>query len=457
MAEVNDDNLTFGREEIYTDAEEITRDNILDVLDEVLETHDKNRADIQYLFDVYRGKMDILNRIKDVRPEINNKVVVNYPHRIVRFKTGYELGEPIQYVSKSSDPDILVLNDCLNHLGKKTKDISLAEWVYICGVGYRFADYTDKDVPFFIATLDPRFAFVVYDRNVEKHQMMSCYFSENSDGEATYHCYTDTRHFTVFGDEVTVEPYSGVRQPIIEYHFNNARLGAFEPVMSLINAINRVSSDRLDGVDQFVQALMMFKGVNIESQDYAALKEEGAIVVPPDGDIKYLIQEMNQTQNQTLIDALYDEMHEIIGIPKRSSGLGAGDTGISVVYRDGWEEAESYARGDEMMFAESETKFLELICDIMNRQRHTDLLVDDIEIKFTRRNYENLVSKSEVLLSMLSSDWIHPKLAFTYSGMFPDPETAYKMSEEYHRETVENELNELSEDENRRDQPAESV
>ena len=86
----------FGRSVIYTDAEKIDESNVIQVLEDALTIHDKNRKEVQHLYDVYRGKHDILNRTKEIRPEINNKIVVNYPYRIVRFKTGYELGEPIQ-------------------------------------------------------------------------------------------------------------------------------------------------------------------------------------------------------------------------------------------------------------------------------------------------------------------------------------------------------------------------
>ncbi len=62
----------------------------------------------------------------------------------------------------------------------------------------------------------------------------------------------------------------------------------------------------------------------------------------------------------------------------------------------------------------------------------TTLKLSDIEIKFTRRNYDNIGTKSTVLTTMLGNEKIHPQLAFTHSGMFTDPEGAYQMSNEYY-------------------------
>lgn len=434
----------FGRKVIYTD-EEITLATVENVLKKALETHDRNRRDIQTLYDVYRGKHDILDRIKEVRPEINNKIVVNYPYRIVRFKTGYDLGEPIQYVSRNSNSKgVMLLNSYMDAKNKRTHDISLVEWVHIAGVGYRYVMDMDDPIPFTIATLDPRYTFCVYDRKIEHNQKFCCTFFEDDEGRATYYLYTDTDQYTIYPDgKIETAPYIGIRQPITEYYFNNAHLGAFEPVLELCNAIDKLASNRLDGVEQFVQSLMMFKGVNIDSEDYLKLRDEGAILVPPDGDIRYLVSEMDQTQTQSLLDNMYQQLLEIVGMPNRSGGYSTSDTGIAVIYRDGWSDAEAYAKNDEMMFKRSENQFLKAVIYLCNNLADMDLDPADIEINFTRRNYENIAQKSEVLLGMLGSDKIHPKLAFIHSGMFPDPETAYKMSEEYYEDTVNRTVDEL--------------
>ena len=65
-----------------------------------------------------------------------------------------------------------------------------------------------------------------------------------------------------------------------------------------------------------------------------------------------------------------------------------------------------------------------------------DLNLRDIDMKFTRRNYEAIQSKSQVLISMLEQNKIHPLLAFEHCGMFTDPESAYMLSMAYYDEQM---------------------
>ena len=92
------ENGLTGRRKIKTTVPEITKDNIVEVLDRALAEHAANAGEIQYLWDVYCGVQDIFDKIKYVRENINNKVVVNRANEIVTFKTAYLLNEPIQYI-----------------------------------------------------------------------------------------------------------------------------------------------------------------------------------------------------------------------------------------------------------------------------------------------------------------------------------------------------------------------
>ena len=116
-------------------------------------------------------------------------------------------------------------------------------------------------------------------------------------------------HYWKIEDTKIIEsmPHALGMIPIFEYPANNARLGAFEIVLPLLDAFNNVDSNRLDGVEQFVQALMLFHNVDITSDDYAKLRLEGAIKfkdIDPQykAEIDYLTAELNQTQTQALID-----------------------------------------------------------------------------------------------------------------------------------------------------------
>ena len=92
----------LGRQVIYSDEEVITRDNLVSVLTNAMNLHAQNSADISYLYNYYKGYQPILDRVKE-HSTICNHIVENRAYEIVSFKTGYLLGEPIQYVNRSGD------------------------------------------------------------------------------------------------------------------------------------------------------------------------------------------------------------------------------------------------------------------------------------------------------------------------------------------------------------------
>lgn len=442
----------FGRNVIYTDEWDITSDNVVEVLKKALEVHDKNSKDINYLYQYYKGKQPVLDRQKEVRPEINNKIVENRANEIVAFKVGYLMGEPVQYVSRTNEESyaegLKLLNEYVFAEDKASKDKELAEWFTICGTAYRMILPDDEGVeddesPFEIYTLDPRFSFVVYHSGLGNKPVMGVKYIKRSDDKKVYSIYTREKYYELLDETITSvldNPLGAV--PIIEYPLNSARLGAFEVVLPLLDAINEVASNRLDGVEQFIQALMMFKGVDIDSEDFSRLRELGGIKVPSEGDVKYLTQELNQGATQTLVDNLYNTVLTICGMPNRNGGSSTSDTGSAVILRDGWYSAEARAKDTELMFKKAEKEFLRLALFISNLQSGFDLKLSAVDIRFTRRNYENIQEKAQVLTTMLANSKIHPRLAFEHSGMFIDPELAYQISRAYTEEEERSQLEE---------------
>lgn len=441
-----------GRRVIKTDATVVTAQNVVSILNRALPRHNENRNEINYLWQYYRGFQPILNREKDVRPEICNKIVENRANEIVSFKSGYLMGEPLQYVSRSTNGDDMAdeinqLNEYVYAEEKFAKDKELADWFHICGTAFRMVlpDETgdEDEAPFEIYTLDPRFTFVVYNNGLGNKPVLGVKYVVDENGRIHYSCYSETEYFEIV-DSVIIRHEGHVLGsiPIIEYPLNIARIGAFELVVPLLDAINLTDSNRLDGVEQFIQALMLFHNVDISSDDFQALREEGAIKFKDidnnlKAEVSYLINNLNQSETQTLVDHMYQTVLTICGMPNRNGGTSTSDTGSAVVLRDGWSAAEARAKDSELMFKKSERVFLKLVLNICNVLEGMQLKVCNVEVRFTRRNYENIAQKAQVLDLMLKNPSIHPRLAFEHSGLFVDSDLAYTLSMEWVKEQEE--------------------
>ncbi|MGO5025767.1 phage portal protein [Mediterraneibacter faecis] len=438
-----------GRRMILTDETEVNIGNVVQILRKALPYHWKNRSEISYLWSYYKGRQPILNRVKEVRPEITNKIVENRANEIVSFKSGYLMGEPLQYVSRGNAENtadaINQLNEFVFAEEKPAKDKELADWFHICGTSFRMVlpdemAGEDDESPFEIYTLDPRNTFVVYNNGLGNKPILGVKYVVDENGVVHYSCYSDHEYFEIVESKVvSYDTHILGEIPIIEYPLNMARIGAFELVIPLLDAINLTDSNRLDGVEQFIQALMLFHNVDISSEDFDELRERGAIKfkdIDPQlkAEINYLVSNLNQGETQTLVDHMYQTVLTICGMPNRNGGSSTSDTGSAVIMRDGWSAAEARAKDSELMFKKSERIFLKVVLNICRTLADMDLKVCNVEIRFTRRNYENILQKAQVLDLMLKNNKIHPRLAFEHCGLFVDSDLAYTLSAEYAEE-----------------------
>lgn len=436
-----------GRQVITTPITEITKDNIVQIFSSAQAIHKKNSAEIDYLYHVYCGWQDIQGKTKQARPETNNIVCVNRANEIVTFKTAYLLNEPIQYISHGGEDDVSknvnLLNEYMRAEDKESKDKEIADWMHICGLGIRAVlpdpEHEQEGPPFYIATLDPRNAYVIYHAGIRKKALAGVINLKDENGEAFSYVYTRNTCYKIKDGKVESEtPYPDLtRPPIVEYPANMPRLGAFEIVLSILNAINVLESNAVDNVQDFVNAFDVFQDCEVGNK-YKELSSGGSAIeiktngAGVSGKVYRVTSEINQSGVQTRIDDLTDSYLTICGMPNRNGGSSTSDTGTAVIFRDGWSEAESRAKDTEKYFARSERDFLRLVLRICESTSDLSLKLSDIEINFARKSLSNIQSKIQSLIQMLDSPYIHNHSAFQVCGdIFGDAEKAYRMGQEW--------------------------
>ena len=451
---------TFGRKQIFTSVPRITSENVQDVVAKALHLFSSNQAEIKHLYNVYRGEQAILGKTKEVRPEINNRCVVNHANEIVSFKVSYLLSEPIMYVARGNTPaeKINALNDYMHLEGKSAKDKQIADDFNICGVAYRmplpntlYKRGSRDESPFKLYTLDPEQTFVVRSTELGNPVVCGVYTVKTTDEFGIEHLtacvYTDTMYYEIDHDAAPgmagsirkAVPHALGRVPIFEYINNESRLGAFEVVETQLEAINTLTSNRLDAVEQTVQSLTIFKNCEIDSESYSAIREMGAMQIKSgngvNADVELLSNDLNQTDQQVFMDDLYNKILAITGMPARASDNSDSSNNGAVFMRGGWYSADARAKDSELLWKQAETDFLRLVLKICRDMGAVDLSVADIDMKFTRRNYEDILSKSQSLVNMLSAG-VDPLSALTQCGLFGDPNEVFKRSAPYLKKWV---------------------
>ena len=425
----------FGRQVIYTNTRQITQQNIVEELSKALVIHEQNAREIEYLDRYYRGDQPILYRKKVNRPEVNNKIPVNLAYELVERKVAEICAEPIQYVLRGTDDkkseEITQLNVTMDSESKQECDIDICRWRSICGTAYRFigndegkGDFLDES-DFSLSSENPIYTFVCYYTN--KNPAFSCQIREGENGETIYFCYTSTEWFEIRDGKITASGNNGNRAiPVIEYPNNARRLSDIEITIGITDAINTLTSDRINGVEQFVSAWVKFVNCEVDSEQFEKMRMSGALVVKSNNgaenkaDVDVMTNELNQSEGQVVFNDLFERFLSIQGLANREGNTG-GDTGSAVQLRNGHYDAGLRTAINEPILKKSERMSLRIILNRLRINKGFTLMPSDIEIHINHNKLDNMLVKAEVLQILLNSG-VYFKRAIKTVDMFSDPE-----------------------------------
>ena len=450
-------NNLFGRLDIYATSDEITADNVVYELNTALPYHVQNLLQEDFLYWYRRNVQPILNRTKEVRPEILNIVQENHADEIVAFKNGYFLTKPAFYVARENKKQAKVkkLNEYLYRSYKHAADNQTVNWFHTVGKGVILVEPDrngDKETPVHAYALDPRSAFVVYSLRPGNAPVMGVNMVV-SDGNAKFDVFTKDSVYHLSGSATgrmmttqvnhdflataitvdSVEPNPLGMIPIIEYRYNSVNMGAFEAVLPLLDEINNVISNACDGVEQYIQSLAVATNCEFpEGTTSNDIRRAGMIVLKSVGenkaDFKILSQPLDQTQTKVLIDHLKSEVYRICAMPLVSEhGTTYDTTGSAVLANSGWYQADCAARNTEDLFVESNKQFDRIFVEILRRRGLLDISLSDFELHIDRGETVNIQAKAQACNTLMATG-LSPELAFKKSGVSNDPVADVKAS-----------------------------
>lgn len=455
--------MLCGRLPIYTTIERFDPNKPEEIIAEVnsaLSINSQNIMAEDYLFWYRRGLTPVLGRTKDIRPEINNKVNVNYATEIVGFKNGYFLTQPNTYIargeSKSLSNKVKKLNEYVYRSGKQNVDNKTVDWFHTVGKGDIFVKANDdKDKPFITYSLDPRSALVARSLSPSNAPVYGLYVVTQGDKQVVS-LWDDTNVYTLSGVAtgkyatpmpqyatvvnavIDVQPNPLGQVPIIEYYYDSMAMGAFEAAIPLLDAVSFLQSDRLDAVDQAVQSLLVFYNCELDDDNGNTVtprmvREAGALFLKSVGenkaDLKEIVTNLDQSQTQIFIDNLREQILAICSMPfARQNGYHNAATGTAALIMNGYYQADASARNTQDLFRESNTQFDEIVLKILRDKNLLDLKTTDIELQFAENETVNIQAKAQAFQTLLASG-MHPELAAAKSGISNDPVADITMSE----------------------------
>ena len=361
--------------------------------------------------------------------------------------------------------------------------------LFSCGRAFRFvtgSETNDEDeAPFDLINCDVENTEVVYSNSIKKEQLMAYIETEMEEivrevnpetGEyeynpkrySTYNVYTRNYSFVIDYKNGTFIPrldekgkiyaISNITKEhkIVEYYFNKYRVSHLEIAKDIFNDINYVENLDKDDIEQFVNAIMVFTNAEVDEDDIDLIKKLGAVSISST-DQKQAKVELLQSRLKSLDTQVYylrkiEALHSILSVPLANSNgqYNNAETGRSALTGQGFTSASVRVTGEEESFKKSDRKVLKSIlkiCKSISKSGISNLKVSEIDTKFSRDMSENLLTKSQALLSLMNAG-IPPIIRNEVVGLFSDPLAVTRLQEEYEkaRQKVQKEIDNLTKD-----------
>ncbi|MGF7057195.1 phage portal protein [Brassicibacter mesophilus] len=380
---------------------EITENIIIECLKEL----NKKQIVYQKYKDYYEGKHDIYKTYSMQDSRSNMKIPFNFPRKFVDTETGYLLGKPINYISKSGNQEIIDVIDKNTSYWEKEQNINLRKESEIYGESYEL-HYVNKDGEFCATVLNPLNSYVLEDGTVERNAVLALYkYKQRFDDDNEYlDVYLDDRIniYKILKDNKlelldTKEHIFG-RVPVIVCPANTERKSGFEDIIPLIDAYNNLNSDLVNEIADHRNAYLVIEGAKIEEPDLLNMKSMGIIQVPNGAKVSWLIKDINDTFVQNELNNLERKIY---------------DLSDQVNFSENWaSNTSSLALKNKLLNLENRVAMRESFMEHVIKQRLKNLFryveiakgikydYRDIAIKFTRNLPTDLTGLADVITKL---------------------------------------------------------
>ena len=135
---------------------------------------------------------------------------------------------------------------------------------------------------------------------------------------------------------------------------------------------------------------------------------------------------------------MYNHILRIVGMPSQGDGNSSDSSNNgAMILKNGWWDAEARMQETQSMWREAETAFLKCVLKLCaDTNTLTGLRISDLEPKFWRQSYEDLLVKTQSF-STLRTSGMPAIQAFTFSHLSKDPESDAIVYDKYQAKLAE--------------------
>ena len=346
----------------------------------------------------YDGMQAILNKQYTDASKPCSRTVINYCKNIVDSYCGY-LATP-GHISYRSDEDIEEIMDILRYNDYQAQDSDFLLDALIYGVAAELM-YIDNAGHTRFRLINPTQCFGVYDDSLSGDLLyfVRMYKLSDWDNSDTYNVdvYSDydVKHYTMSGmngylNFVGVEPHYFAQCPANIFTLPDEK-NIFDCIIGLQDAANELLSDEIDDYSAFCDAYLALVGVDADTDDVAAMKQNRVLVLPEGADARWITKNANDQQVENILKRVHEAIYRIAACPDFSSEsfVGGVSSGIAIQYR--LTGMETRAGKIEALMKKALQRRVEIICGIASLKLGESIF-RDIQIEFKRNVPEDTTS-----------------------------------------------------------------
>lgn len=370
-----------------------------ELLEEFIQQHRTLVLRYEELDRMYRGEHPILRMEEKALFKPDNRLVVNYAKFIVDTFNGFFMGEPVKVTSESEVvSEYIRLIEKYNDIDDNNADLSKKCSIY----GHAFElVFLDEEAQIGVTNIDPKECFIIYDNSIRERPLYGVRYrvDEERKIEGTISDPEKIRYFVIADDGLVFtdeKPNYFGDIPIIEYVENEERMGAFEPVETLINAYNKAISEKTNDVDYFADAYMKILGAMLDEETLQQIRDNRIINMAGQSDGNLVVEFMGKPNADETQENLLDRLEKLIfaismvaNITDETFGTASG---IALKYK--LLSMSNLANTKERKFVKGFNRRFQLISQVPNAKINPEDLWG-IEYQFTRNMPNNLAEEAE--------------------------------------------------------------
>lgn len=290
----------------------------------------------------YDGIQQILRKTYADHSKPCNRTVVNYCKNIADSYNGY-IATP-GFISYSSEQDIEEIMDILRYNDYQSEDADFLLDALVYGVAAELM-YIDTDGHTRFKLINPCQCFGIYDDSLTGDLLYFVRFYKASewDNSNTYNVdvYSnyDIKHYTMDGTNGSPvfngeEAHYFSQCPANIFMLPDEK-SIFDCILTLQDAYNELLSAEIDDYSAFCDAYLALTGVDANTEDIGAMKENRVLLLPEGAMAQWLTKNASDAQIENILKRAHENIYRIAQCPDFSSEsfVGGVSSGVAIRYR----------------------------------------------------------------------------------------------------------------------------